>query len=84
MAKSAEQEAKKIGQRIKQLRKKRRLKTKEVAARAGLSPQSLSRIESGKHDLGFATLRKILTVMGYGLADLAEEEPETEEALLNR
>ncbi|MGB7290959.1 MAG: helix-turn-helix transcriptional regulator [Thermodesulfobacteriota bacterium] len=79
MAKSAEQEAKKIGNRIRFLRESRNLKSKDVAFRAGITPQSLSRIEGGRHDIGFATLQKILTVMGYELSDLVIDEPQEEE-----
>lgn len=76
LAKAAEEQAKKIGRRLSQLRKRRGMKSKELAERAGIAPQSLSRIEHGKHDLAFSTLQKILGAMGYGLKDLsAESEP---------
>jgi DNA-binding Xre family transcriptional regulator len=70
MASVAEEQAKKIGHRIRELRQRRGLKSKELAERAGITPQSLSRIENGKHDVVFKTLQKILSAMGYGLKDL--------------
>jgi len=73
LAKAAEVQAKKIGRRISQLRKARGMKSKELAERAGIAPQSLSRIEHGKHDIAFSTLQKILSSMGYGLKDLSVE-----------
>ncbi len=70
LAKVAEEQAKKIGRRISQLRKSRGMKSKDLAERAGITPQSLSRIEHGKHDIAFSTLQKILGAMGYELRDL--------------
>lgn len=76
LAEAAVAQAKKIGHRLGQLRKARGMKSKELAERAGITPQSLSRIEHGKHDLAFSTLQKILSAMGYELKDLSDE-PET-------
>jgi hypothetical protein len=39
--------------------------------RAGIHPQSLSRIEHGQHDVVFTTLRRVLAAMGCSLRDLA-------------
>ncbi|MGH2388657.1 MAG: helix-turn-helix domain-containing protein, partial [Chloroflexota bacterium] len=47
---------------------------KELADRAGITPQSLSRIEHGRHDIVFTTLKRLLAPMGYGLADLVTDE----------
>lgn len=77
IAKAAEEQARKIGQRLKELRTKRGMKSKELAERAGITPQSLSRIENGKHDVVFKTLQKILGAMGYALKDLATEPATT-------
>ena len=73
-AEEAEKQAKQVGARLKELRKKRNLSGKEVAERAGISPQSLSRIEQGHHNVVFTTLQKILAAMGYTLQDLTEVE----------
>ena len=64
----------KIGLALRRLRKARGLSSKDVARRAGISAQSMSRIELGHHDVVFSTLRKILGAMGCSLADLANED----------
>ena len=71
-ARIAEEQAGDIGARLRTIRRSKGLTSKEVAERAGITPQSLSRIERGHHDVVFTTLRKILAVMGATLADLAE------------
>ncbi len=73
LADAAEEEARLIGRRIRELRESRGLTSKEVAERAGVTPQSLSRIEHGRHNVVFTTLRRILAAMGYSLKDLATE-----------
>jgi len=71
LAELAEEQARRIGLRIKELRTSRGLASKELAARAGITPQSLSRIEHGHHDVVYTTLQRILAAMGYSLRDLA-------------
>ncbi|MBA2446699.1 MAG: helix-turn-helix transcriptional regulator [Chloroflexi bacterium] len=71
LAAAAREEARQIGRRIKELREGRHLSSKELAERAGLAPQSLSRIEHGRHDVTFTTLRRILAAMGCSMKDLA-------------
>lgn len=61
------------GTRIRTLRQRRGLMSKDLAERAGITPQSLSRIENGKHDVVFKTLQKLLSAMGYELKDLSVE-----------
>jgi transcriptional regulator with XRE-family HTH domain/Zn-dependent peptidase ImmA (M78 family) len=73
LALEAEHEARRVGQRLRSLRKKSGLSSKELAERAGITPQSLSRIELGRHDVVFTTLQRLLAGMGYSLADLASE-----------
>lgn len=82
----AEEQAKDIGKRLRELRKSKNLSSKEVAERAGISPQSLSRIEKGHHDVVFTTLRKILAAMGCTLQDLASVQvlPSSVNSLLKR
>jgi transcriptional regulator with XRE-family HTH domain len=82
----AEEEARQIGLRIKELRERRGLGSKELAERAGITPQSLSRIEHGKHDVVFTTLQRILAAMGYGLADLVTtpREPTSVASVMKR
>lgn len=76
LAAAAEEQARQIGRRIRTLRESRHLTSKELAARAGLAPLSLSRIELGHHDVVFRTLQRILAAMGYSLKDLAAAEHE--------
>lgn len=71
LADAAEEEARQIGLRIRELRESRNLPSKELAERAGITPQSLSRIELGRHDVVFTTLQRILAAMGCSLKDLA-------------
>lgn len=73
----ADDEARRIGQRLRALREARGMTAKEVARAAGIAPLSLSRIELGRHDVVYRTLRRILAAMNYSLRDLAEAaEPE--------
>jgi transcriptional regulator with XRE-family HTH domain len=74
----AETQAKTVGMRIRALREGKALSSKELAQRAGISAQSLSRIENGKHDVVFTTLQRILAAMGCTLRDLAEVRPQSE------
>ncbi|MFZ1321408.1 MAG: XRE family transcriptional regulator [Ignavibacteria bacterium] len=74
LAERSEEQSLLIGTKIKRLREKKGIKSNELAERAGITPQTISRIEQGHTDVGFATLRKILAAMGYSLKDLANEE----------
>lgn len=78
LANRAEEQATLIGTKIKRLREKKGIKSNELAERAGVTPQTISRIEKGHTDLSFGTLRKILASMGYSLRDLANQEAELE------
>jgi len=71
LATAADKQARQVGLRLRELRHRRDLTSKEVARRAGITPQSLSRIEHDKHDVVFSTLQRILAAMGYSLKDLA-------------
>lgn len=73
---AADQEARQIGERLRRLRKARNMRAKDVAQRAGITPMSLSRIETGKHDVVYRTLQRVLAAMDYTLRDLAELEPQ--------
>ena len=71
LAAAAEEQARLIGRRIRELRQSRNLSGRELAERAGITPQSLSRIEHGRHDVVFTTLQRLLAAMGCSLRDLA-------------
>jgi transcriptional regulator with XRE-family HTH domain/Zn-dependent peptidase ImmA (M78 family) len=77
LAQLAEEQGRLVGQRIRTLRESRGLSSAELSRRAGISAQSLSRIELGRHDVVYSTLQRILAAMNYSLADLAATpEPE--------
>lgn len=78
LAKEAEESSKTIGKKIKILREKKQIKSKELAKRTNLTPQTITRIERGHTDPSFSTLQKILRSMGYNLKDLAEYDNNTE------
>jgi transcriptional regulator with XRE-family HTH domain len=78
LAEKSEEQSKLIGLKVKRLREKKGIASKELAERAGITPQTISRIEQGHTDVSFATLRKILAAMGYSLKDLANQEIELE------
>lgn len=71
LAQRADAHARHVGHRIRLLRERRRLTSRQLAERAGISAQSLSRIERGRHDVVFSTLRRLLAAMNFELADLA-------------
>jgi transcriptional regulator with XRE-family HTH domain/Zn-dependent peptidase ImmA (M78 family) len=72
LLRTADEEARRIGQRLRTLRERRGMTSKEVAEAAGIAPLSLSRIELGRHDVVYRTLRRILAAMNFSLRDLAE------------
>lgn len=78
LARESEEQAKLIGEKIRRLRIKKNINSKDLAERAGVAAQTISRIEQGHTDVSFATLRKILAAMGYSLKDLANQEAEIE------
>lgn len=82
MAEVAEEQSKLIGVKIKKLREKSGIKGYDLAARSGISAQTISRLEKGHTDVSFSTLRRILASMGYSLKDLANQELELENANL--
>jgi DNA-binding XRE family transcriptional regulator len=74
LATVAEEQSRLVGTRLRALRHRRKLTAREVAERAGITPQSLSRIENGRHDVVLTTLQRILAAMGYSLRDIAESQ----------
>lgn len=78
LAEESEEQSRLIGVKVKRMREKKEISSKELAERAGLTAQTISRIEQGHTDVSFATLRKILASMGYSLKDLALQEMELE------
>jgi DNA-binding Xre family transcriptional regulator len=75
LAAAAAEQARTVGNHLRELRESRRLTGKEVAVRAGITPQSLTRIEHGQHGVVFTTLQRILAAMGCSLNDLVVKQP---------
>ncbi len=71
LAAAAEEQAKHIGRPIQELRENRRLGRAELAERAGITTQSLSRVEAGRPDAVFTDLQRVLAALGCSLRDLA-------------
>src|SRR5207245_8881610 len=71
-AKAAKQERHVVGLRLGELRRKTGITARAVARRAGISPQSLSRIENGRHDLILSTLQGILAAMDSSMEEFIE------------
>ena len=57
-------------ERVRDIRKGRGLYQHEVAARAGLSVQTVRNVEAGRHEPELPTLRKIARALGVSLGDL--------------
>ena len=66
------------GGRLAALRRKKGLTAREVAKATGMSPQSLSRIERGRHDLVLSTLERILGAIGSSMQEFVAEAIEAD------
>lgn len=69
-----DEERKRIGNRIKELRKKQKITAKQLSKFSGIAPCNISRVESGLYSIGFDMLTKIASVLGCRV-DLVEEDP---------
>lgn len=67
------EERQRIGERIKELRKKRNLDAKSLAERVGIDASNLSRIEQGHYSVGFDILSKIASALNAKV-DFVESE----------
>jgi transcriptional regulator with XRE-family HTH domain len=76
LARVADEEARQVGRKLRHLRESRGLTSAALAARAQITPQSLSRIELGRHDVVYSTLQRLLAAMNYTLRDLNEAPAE--------
>lgn len=66
-------ERKRIGERIKELRKKRNLDAKTLASRIGIDASNLCRIEQGHYSVGFDILSKIANALNAKV-DIVEND----------
>ena len=66
-----------VGQKIRQIRKSRRLTQADLAGRIGVTQSDLSRMENGEYKVGLDTLFRILQVFELSMSRFFEE-PATE------
>ena len=80
MTANARKKGELLGRRLRRLRKERKLSGPELAARAGVDPQDLARIERGETRVGLETLFRLLAAVEIGAGELesltAEERQE--------
>ena len=62
--------ARRVGQRIQELRQRRGLTRDTVAQRARIDPSCLLRIERGDHDGNLIEIERVVEAMGHGFKDL--------------
>lgn len=61
-----------VGERLRAIRKVRRVTLRTVADRAGLSESFLSQVERGRANASVASLKRIAAALGVNVADLFE------------
>lgn len=69
-----------VGQKIRQIRKSRRLTQADLAGRIGVTQSDLSRMENGEYKVGLDTLFRILQVFELSMSRFFEESPAETEA----
>lgn len=74
MVNAAQEQAILLGVRIKELRLLKNFKRKDLAKKARVTAQTISRIENGHVQVNFSTLKKILGSMGCSLTDLVRQD----------
>ena len=62
-----------VGQKIRQIRKSRRLTQADLASRIGVTQSDLSRMENGEYKVGLDTLFRILQVFELSMSRFFEE-----------
>jgi len=65
-----------VGARLKQLRRARRLTQEQLAERAGLSYKFVGQVERGEGNPTLTTLEALSAALGVGADDLLASEPE--------
>jgi transcriptional regulator with XRE-family HTH domain len=71
-----------VGDRVRELRQRKGLSGKEVAARAGIPPETLSRIENGKMVPSAAMMEKLAHGLGVPAHQIADTPGKGEDILL--
>lgn len=67
--------AKAVGQRLKELRKEKRLGKPEVATRAGMKVPTLTAIEEGRYNTGIRQITDIAHTLGAHVEIVHDEPP---------
>lgn len=62
-----------VGQKIRQLRKQRRLTQTELASHIGIQQSDLSRMEKGEYRVSLDTLFRILSEFNMGIGEFFDE-----------
>ncbi len=65
-----EEVQKRLGQRVRELRKERRMSQGELAEKADVALMTISRLERGEHDPHVMTLSKVAMGLGVPLLEL--------------
>ena len=63
-----------VGERLRELRRFRRLTLRTIASRSGLSESFLSQVERGRSSASIASLRRIADALGVSIADLFDQD----------
>ena len=63
---AGERQLKALGERLRAARRRRRLTQAVVAARVGVSKQTLAKLEAGNPSTSLATMLRLLQVLGLG------------------
>lgn len=66
-----------LGDRVKSRREKAGLTQYELAMKAGMRPEAVSRIETGKSPASLASLHKIAPVLGTTIDELLKDESQS-------
>jgi DNA-binding XRE family transcriptional regulator len=74
LAASAEDSAKSLGRRIRELRAEARLSELELAERAGISPERLAKTEAGEDGISLPALERLVVAMGHDMRVFAVDD----------
>ncbi len=64
-----------VGNKIRELRRQRKLTQTELAEKIGVHQSDLSRMEKGEYKVGLDTLLRVLQTFNLSIADFFEERP---------
>lgn len=70
-----------LGDRVRSQREKLGLTQYQVAVRAGVRPEGISRIETGKSPASLVSLHKIAPVLGMSIDELLRDQSSTQSTL---